>query len=206
MPGLRGIQASLTVLRPGTLLDSHREHVRCNTPVFRIDGTSSPDIPPALIVDNNTFTSAAELAIRQAIRFRHCVSLLALHAGTEPDNVHIESTELHRRVAESIRHEIRDTDLVCTTVAPPPLRVLLVEATLENLPAIIARFAAAVNCRHLDSEKGGVRVTLSIGGACFPRTAASRVDLFRQAELLSVEGRAQPGRFRHRYRLAQPVS
>ena len=166
---------------------------------------ASGDLDPrAPLVDEQTFTLAAELEVRQAIRLQYYVSLLALHVDTEEPRPHLDWAALQMWVAEVIRGEIRSTDVITTVPTPPQLLVLLVSPYLENLPGIIARIAAAVNGHVFDTEDGDVRVTLSMGGACFPTTARSRAELFHQAETLSVEARAQVGRSRHRYRLAQP--
>jgi GGDEF domain-containing protein len=83
--------------------------------------------------------------------------------------------------------------------------VLLVSTYLDNLPSIIERIATAVTGRALAIEGGIGRVTLSMGGACFPTTARARADLFRQAESLSTEARSEPGTA-YRYRLAARAS
>jgi hypothetical protein len=168
---------------------------------------ASEDLDPrAPIVDQETFTLAAELQVRQAIRLQYYVSMLALQADTEGPSPNINWSALHLRIAEIIRGEIRNTDVVSATSTPPHLWVLLVSSYLENLPGIIGRIAAAVNGRAFDSDGGAVRVTLSMGGTCFPTTARSRAELFHQAESLSVEARAEPGNSGHRYLLARPAS
>jgi hypothetical protein len=168
---------------------------------------ASGDLDPhAPIVDEATFTLAAELEVRQAIRLQYYVSMLALQADPHDAQRHRDVTAFQRLIAEVIRDQIRSTDVVAVMPTPPHLRVLLVSSSLENLPAIIGRIAAAVNGRTFNTENGAFRVTLSMGGACFPTTARSRPELSRQAEVLSIEARASPGRPGHRYRLAQAVS
>lgn len=168
---------------------------------------ASGDLDPrAPIVEEETFTLAAELEVRQAIRLQYYVSMLALQADTEEPQPYMDPTALHRLIAEVIRGYIRNTDVVSILPTPPQLRVLLVGPYLENLPAIIGRIAAAVNGPAFDTDGGAVRVVLSMGGACFPTTARSRAELFRQAESLSIQASANPGKSGHRYLLAQPGS
>jgi hypothetical protein len=68
----------------------------------------------------------------------------------------------------------------------PSLQVLFAGADLENLPGIIGRIATVVNGH-----------TLRVGGACFPRTARNRVELFHHAESFIIEPREGPGRPRN---------
>jgi hypothetical protein len=165
---------------------------------------ASGDLDPrAPFVDDATFTLAAELEVRQAIRLQYYVSVLAVEAEPERPGTPADGVALHRLVAEVIRDHIRNTDVISVRPTPPHLRVLLVSPYLENLPGIIGRIAAAVDGRALDAA---ARVTLSTGGACFPMTARNRAELFRQAESLSAEVRAEPGAVGHRYRLARPAS
>jgi hypothetical protein len=113
---------------------------------------ASVDLDPrAPLVDEQTFTLAAELEVRQAIRLQYYVSLLALQVDTEEPRPRLDWNALHLWIAEVIRGEIRGTDLVTTLPTPPQLRVLLISPYLENLPAIIARIAAAVNGRAFDT-------------------------------------------------------
>jgi hypothetical protein len=168
---------------------------------------ASGDLDPrAPIVDEETFTLAAELEVRQAIRLQYYVSMLVLQADTDAAEAPMDRTALHRLIAEVIRDHIRNTDVVSIQPTPPYLRVLLVGPYLENLPAIIVRIAAAVNGPALVIGGGTVRVILSMGASCFPTTARSRAELFSQAESLGVEASAKPGKSGHRYLLAQPAS
>jgi hypothetical protein len=170
-------------------------------------GATSGDLDPrAPIVDDETFALVAELEVRQAIRLQYYVSLLVLQASAEQPWLHAEWEAPHRVLAEVVRDQIRSTDLVSVTPVSPHLQVLLVSTYLDSLPAIIGRIAAAVNGRVFDIDGGKSRLTLSMGGACFPTTARDRAELFNQAEALSLEAREDPGPPGHRYRLAHRAS
>jgi hypothetical protein len=159
--------------------------------------------PRAPVVDEDVFTLAAELELRQAIRLQYYVSVLALHVDAQQSETLVDWLAFHKLIAETIRDSIRSGDIITVLPTPPHLRVLLVSPYLEDLPAIIGRIVTAVDGRAFGDD---ATVALSIGGACFPTTARSRAELFQQATALSVEARAARGPSRHRYRLAGPAS
>jgi len=169
----------------------------------------SPDVrsedpdPRAPIVDGTTFTLVAELELRQAIRLQYYVSLLVLQADLDQPWRPTDGAMLHRMIAEIVRDQIRSTDVISVTPTPPYLQILLVSAYLDNLPAVIERIAATVNGRTFETQGGSSRVTLSMGGACFPTTAQVRAELVYQAVSLSAEARGETGASGHRYRLAR---
>jgi hypothetical protein len=157
----------------------------------------------AVMVDGETLMLLMELEVRQAIRLAYFVSLLVVQTETgEPAAQEAGPASVPRFVANIIRGHIRNTDAVSVTGASS-LHVLLVSSDLDNLPGIIRRIAAAVNARS--DAPGGARLTLSIGGACFPTTARGRAELVQQAEVYSVEAREARGDTGHRYRLAHSL-
>lgn len=169
-------------------------------------GVESSNLDPrAPIVDAETFMLVLELELRRAIRLQYYVSLLVLQADFEPTADLPDRAVFYREVAEVVRDQIRSTDVVSLMPSSPRLEVLLVSTYLDNLPAIIERIATAATARAAEVE-GTARMTLSIGGACFPTTARERTELFHQAESLSREARAEPIMAGYRYRLARRVA
>jgi hypothetical protein len=169
---------------------------------------ATPPEPPdsrAPIVDEATFALVAELELRQAVRLQYYVSLLTLDADIHGPPTSPPGAVLRGLIAELIRREIRGSDVVSVGPEPPQVRVLLVSTHLHSLPAVIERIAAAVNGHPFQAAGHLYRVTLSIGGACFPTTARTRPELFEQAGSLSAAARREvmPG---HRYRLAEALS
>jgi GGDEF domain-containing protein len=162
--------------------------------------------PRAPFVDPDTFTLVVELELRRAIRLQYYVSLLALQADVEQSAELADRAALHREVAEVVRDQIRSTDVVSVMPSSHLLEVVLVSTYLDNLPAIIDRIATATSTQAGDAEGSMSRMTLSIGGACFPTTARERTELVHQAESLSMAARAEPGTSGYRYRLARRVS
>jgi len=153
--------------------------------------------PSASFVNEETFEFITDLEVRKAVRLQYYLSLLAI----EPEvNGEIqEPAAVVRQLAQLIQTELRGTDLI-TLGASPRLHVLLVNAQLYNLPAIIERIVRQVR-RHFEVDNKPQAVALSIGGACFPTTARGREDLFGQVTELVAE--AQRDRTeRYRYRLS----
>jgi hypothetical protein len=175
-------------------------------PAISAGVTSSNLDPRAPFVDPDTFSLVVELELRRAIRLQYYVSLLALQVDVEQSAELRDRAALHREVAEIIRDQIRSTDVVSVMSSSHFLTVLLVSTYLDNLPAIIDRIATAANMQAGDAKGSTSRMTLSIGGACFPTTARERTELVRQAESLSTEARAEPSTSGYRYRLARRVS
>jgi hypothetical protein len=135
----------------------------------------SLDDPRALLVDHETFAQICELELRQAIRLQYYVSALVLRMDTDGAKLSKRLSAL-RPIAEGLRDHIRGTDVLSVKPTDPSVHVLLVGASLDSLPSIIGRIAAAVNVQ-------GARV----GGACFPTNARDRAELFHTAESLAID-------------------
>lgn len=166
--------------------------------------SASGDLEPrAPIVDGETFTLVAELAVRQAVRLQYYVSLLAIQADIDEPGGQTDWRALHRLIADVVRGQVRSSDVISVTPVSPHVGVLLVSTPLDDLPTVIERIATAVNRQAFKASGATGRVTLSMGGACFPTTARARGELFQQAESLSADVRREPGKPSHRYRLAR---
>lgn len=88
------------------------------------------------------------------------------------------------RVAEVTLRVLRGTDLG-TTLPPPSVAVLLVDAPLPTLPTILRRITDALS--GLRSPTGRPGLTVSAGGSCYPHTAPSSRELVQQAiDLMTI--------------------
>jgi GGDEF domain-containing protein len=144
--------------------------------------------PHATIVDQETFACVAELETRQAARLQYAVSMLTIHGrreagGAAPDDA-------ARQLAEVVSPMIRNTDVVAIGSSVATVRVLLVGGDSDNLPGIIQRIIAEVSHYRVDDEPA---VVVSIGGSCFPATAASSRELLLQADAMAEEARRERG-------------
>jgi hypothetical protein len=161
--------------------------------------------PRAPIVEGETFTLVAALEVRKAVRLQYYVSLLAIQADFDEPGQRTDWLALHRLIADVIRGQVRSTDVISVMPTSAHVGVLLVGTYLDELPVVIERIAGAVN-HHAFKANGRIgRVTLSMGGACFPTTAHGAEQLFHQATSLCAEARRERGPG-HRYRLAQVAS
>jgi hypothetical protein len=154
----------------------------------------------AFVLDDETFTLIAELEVRKAVRLQYFVSLLAIlpdvEGGPKPE-------DFDRRLAEVVRTAVRGTDVIGLQ-GSSGLHILLTNAPLDDLAAIIERITQAVSRHMFETDEPRLLVTLSTGGACFPTTARGRDDLFGQVHMLAAEAREQRTG-RSRYRLASDI-
>jgi hypothetical protein len=93
---------------------------------------------------------------------------------------------------------LRKTDLIRRSPTSTTIDILLVGAPLDGLPGIIQRIGAEVD--GLLVEGDATVVTLGVGGACFPNSARTALELTRRAEALAQDASEDPGG-RLRYRL-----
>lgn len=159
--------------------------------------------PDAVIVDEATFAFVTELEIPKAVRVGYPVSLLALLPGVEGQLR--DPGALAEQLAGAIRSVLRATDLIRVSPASLTLHILLVDAALEALRAVIERIAEEVSAHLFQIDDNFTAVTLSVGGACFPTTAGTAVDLLSQASALAEEAR-QDRPAQSRYRLPRKPS
>lgn len=138
---------------------------------------------PQNLVDVATFTFVLNHEVRKAGRFGYCLSLLSLSPDVSPDEDN--DPGLVTRLAEATLAVLRGIDLG-TTLLPRGITVLLVDADLWTLPAILARITAS-----LSGWRAGV--TLSVGGSCYPHAVTSPSELVQQAIDLMTRARKDGG-------------
>jgi GGDEF domain-containing protein len=143
--------------------------------------------PHGTIVDGETFACVAELETRQAARLKYAISVLTIQRSREGDGDPADAAE---RLAEVVGPVIRSTDVVEVVPSAATVRVLLVGGELEDLRAIAQRIIAEVGYHRFGEQRAPV---VSIGGSCFPATAASSRELLLQADALAEEVRREQG-------------
>jgi hypothetical protein len=143
--------------------------------------------PHGIIVDQDTFSWITELETRQAARLQYAVSMLTIHQTrshlADPDHAAAQ-------LADLVSPVIRSTDLVAVDPPAAAVRVLLVGGDLEDLRGIIQRIIVEVRHYRFPEDPAPV---VSIGGSCFPATAASSRELRLRADALAEEARRERG-------------
>jgi hypothetical protein len=104
--------------------------------------------------------------MRGAIRLQYYASLLVFQVDADEPRPHSKGLAQYRQIAEALRDQIRNTNVLSVKPRVPSVHVLLPSAYLENLPGIIERIATAVNGRTFDTKGAMAPVSLSIGGTC----------------------------------------
>ncbi len=145
--------------------------------------------PPETLRDRHTnaytfpvFDHLLEWQIRRAVRYQEAFALLCVAldpSGNDAANGDEEAgLEI---VAENIRKEIRETDLIGRT--GQTLLMLLLYAGNGDAPQIAERIRARIENYAFLSRSTGKRIrqTVSIGGTCFPLDAVDRSPLMKKA-------------------------
>jgi hypothetical protein len=146
--------------------------------------------PHGTIVDAQTFACVTELETRQAARLKYAISVLTIHRSRDGDGAdHADAAE---QLAEVVSPVIRSTDLIEVVPAAATIRVLLVGGELEDLRAIVHRIIAEVSYYRSGEQRA---LVVSIGGSCFPATAADSRELLVQADTLAEEVRREKGSY-----------
>jgi len=131
----------------------------------------SPDVRPpsksgAWTVESAGFRRLVDMEIQKAQRLRYCVSLVCIAADRRsPEEEQPAAPSLVERIAPCLR----STDVV-TLWALPFLALMLIDAEVTNLPAIVSRLTTRLEMFRW-----------SAGGACYPKTVTHAEELFNQA-------------------------
>jgi hypothetical protein len=129
---------------------------------------------PKNLVDSSLFTFILDHEVRKAARLGYCVSLLCLRPDVSPAE---EDPAMVTRMGEATLGVLRGTD-VGTTLPSRSNAVLLVDAHIETLPAILRRMTDRLSGWP---SPGRSALTVSAGGSCYPHTAPSTRELVQQA-------------------------
>jgi GGDEF domain-containing protein len=144
--------------------------------------------PHGTIVDPETFVGVTELETRQAARLQYAVSMLTIHRSG--DHQVADDADAAEQLAEVVSPVVRSTDLIEVVPSAATVRVLLVGGELEDLRGIVQRIIAEASCYRSGEQPS---LVVSIGGSCFPATAANSQELLLQADTLAEEVRRERG-------------
>jgi hypothetical protein len=139
-------------------------------------------------VPERLFRYLLDLEVEKALRLRYTVSLLCL----APDVAGPAARDIARHIARIAGRHLRQTD-VATTLSGTTVGLLLVGADPCTLSAILDRAGSATSPGSPRFACGSRTVSVSGGGGCYPVTASSATDLFRQATGFMRRARREGG-------------
>ena len=114
--------------------------------------------------------------LKRAVRSQNYLTLVTLETRREWDGLTVAADEgLVENVAQLVRHEVRDTDLL--GFAPDGmLSLVLLDADYENSTRVIERLV-----QRMDSYEFRTPLRISLGAACYPTHAVDADSLKEQA-------------------------
>ena len=140
----------------------------------------------------NAFEFVLDGELKRAVRSQNYLTLVTIEASRERDGMTVTADEeTVEEMAQIVRNEVRDTDLLgCTQTGT--LSLVLLDADLANSTRVIARLVQRMD--HYDFR---TRMRVSVGAACYPTDAVDAESLKRQAvshPVINWQGSATGGR------------
>jgi GGDEF domain-containing protein len=132
-----------------------------------------------MFVDEAVFNVVAHLELQKSVRLQYPVCFVTILLT--PDRPVSNPDRLAETVGHDIRSLLRDTDLVSRSTSPMTLCLLLVDADLEQLPAVARRIREEIGHTRFPLDDQAVAVRLQIGAASFPTSATTLEQLVTQA-------------------------
>ena len=124
----------------------------------------------------HAFDFVLEGELKRAVRSQTFLTLVTLETNREWDGLTLTADEgTVEEVAEIVRHEVRDTDLLGYT-SQGLLSLVLLDANYENSTKVIERLIQRME--HYDFPNP---LRVSVGAACYPTHAVDADSLKRQA-------------------------
>ena len=124
----------------------------------------------------HVFDFVLEGELKRAVRSQNFLTLVTLETNREWEGMSVTADEgTVEEVADIIRHEVRDTDLLGYTTGGT-LSLVLLDANFENSTKVIDRLIQRME--HYDFP---APLRVSVGAACYPTHAVDAESLKRQA-------------------------
>jgi len=141
------------------------------------------------LVEETLFRFLLDLEVQKAMRLQYCLSVVCMMPDVPPGEVDPAFTQQSAQMA--IR-KLRVTD-TATTLSPPSIGLLLIDAETRTLPRIHERLKEELKVHPLAVGGREWHLTWSAGGGCYPQTATSGRDLLRQAIDLMHRAKGEGG-------------
>lgn len=124
----------------------------------------------------NAFEFVLDGELKRAVRSQNFLTLVTLETNREWDGMSVTADEgTVEEVAEIVRHEVRDTDVLGYT-NQGQLSLVLLDADFNNSTKVIDRLVQRMD--HYDFPSP---LRISVGAACYPTHAVDAESLKRQA-------------------------
>ena len=138
----------------------------------------------------HAFDFVLEGELKRAVRSQNFLTLVTVETNREWDGISMTADPgTVEAVAEIVRHEVRDTDLLGFTNGGT-LSLVLLDSNFENSTRVIDRLIQRME--HYDFP---TQLRVSVGAACYPTHAVDADSLKRQAvshPVVSWRGGSEP--------------
>ncbi len=123
-----------------------------------------------------------EWEIKRSLRYQNFISLIVL----EPDSP-VTNIKTLRDLVKVIKKNVRDTDII-GRLNGQKFGVILLMSDLDGAFIMARRLSEHVD-NYIFEEEPHNKVTLSIGGSCFPTNGIEKNILVEKAELMLIEAK-----------------
>ena len=131
---------------------------------------------PARLLKPHAFEFVLDGELRRAVRSQNYLTLVTVETSREFDGMSVAADQgTVGEVAQIIRNEVRDTDVLGLTTHGQ-LSLVLLDADYQSSTRVIDRLVERMN--HYDFPSP---LRLSVGAACYPTDAVDAVSLQKQA-------------------------
>ena len=130
----------------------------------------------ARVLQQHAFEFVLDGELKRAVRSQNFLTLVTLETNREWDGMSVTADEgTVEEVAEIVRHEVRDTDVLGYT-NQGQLSLVLLDADFNNSTKVIDRLV-----QRMDHYDFPAPLRISVGAACYPTHAVDAESLKRQA-------------------------
>jgi hypothetical protein len=128
------------------------------------------------VLKQHAFEFVLDGELKRAVRSQNFLTLVTLETNREWDGMSVTADEgTVEEVAEIVRHEVRDTD-VLGYASHGVLSLVLLDADYDNSTKVIDRLV-----QRMDHYDFPAPLRISVGAACYPTHAVDAESLRRQA-------------------------
>lgn len=146
------------------------------------------------VLKPHAFEFVLDGELKRAVRSQNFLTLVTLETNREWDGMSVTADEgTVGEVAEIVRHEVRDTDVLGFT-SQGQLSLVLLDADYDNSTKVIDRLV-----QRMDHYDFPAPLRISVGAACYPTHAVDAESLKQQAvshPVVNWRG-GKPAQFHH---------